>query len=128
MILIHYNGPKGQIVWKDNSRSYYCEVREVFYEINDPIKKKMIQHIFVQDFSNLKWGAYTNNWIKAEIANYVIDSNKNGAMGVTYVPFKDINSAENFKKKYGGKIMLFKDIDKNVVTSSNELLKKRMTF
>ncbi|HIH2763601.1 MAG TPA: nitrous oxide reductase accessory protein NosL [Candidatus Azoamicus sp.] len=40
MIIIYYNGPKAQIVWVDNSRSYYCEVREIFYEINDKIKKK----------------------------------------------------------------------------------------
>ncbi|HIH2762311.1 MAG TPA: nitrous oxide reductase accessory protein NosL, partial [Candidatus Azoamicus sp.] len=49
MILIDYNGPKAQIIWKDGNRSYYCEVREIFYEINDKIKKKQIKKIFVQD-------------------------------------------------------------------------------
>lgn len=128
MTLIEYNGPKAQIVWKDKKRSYYCEAREIFYEITDNIKNKQIKKIFVQDFSNLEWGSYINNWIEAEKAYYVIDSTKDGAMGVTYVPFSNLDCAKNFMKKYGGKILNYKSINNDILTSSNELLKKRMMF
>lgn len=128
MIILDYNGPKAQIIWKDKSRSYYCEVREIFYEINNKTKNKMINKIFVQDFSNLQWGSYIDKWIEAENAYYVIDSNKDGAMGVTYVPFSNIESAKNFIKEYEGLLLNFNQIDTNVLTLSNELLKKRMIF
>ncbi|HIH2763272.1 MAG TPA: nitrous oxide reductase accessory protein NosL [Candidatus Azoamicus sp.] len=128
MILIDYFGPKAQIIWKNKNRSYYCEVREIFYEINDKIKNKRIKKIFVQDFSNLEWGSYIDKWIEAEKAYYVIDSNKDGAMGVTYVPFSDIDSAKLFLKENGGSLLNFDQIDKNVLTSSNKLLKERMNF
>ncbi|HIH2762641.1 MAG TPA: nitrous oxide reductase accessory protein NosL [Candidatus Azoamicus sp. MARI] len=128
MILIDYNGPKAQIIWTDENRSYYCEVREIFYEVNDKIKSKRIKKIFVQDFSNLEWGSYTDKWIDAEQAVYVIDSNKDGAMGVTYVPFNNIDSAKNFMKENGGILLNFNQINTHVLTSSNEILKKRMIF
>ncbi len=128
MILIDYNGPKAQIVWTDKNRSYYCEVREIFYEINDTIKNKRIKKIFVQDFSNIKWGSYIDKWIEAEKAYYVVDSKKDGAMGVTYVPFSNIESAKSFMTEYGGKLLKFNQIDKHVLSLSNDILKRRMIF
>lgn len=128
MIIIDYKGPKAQIIWKDKTRSYYCEVREIFYEINDKIKKKMIKKIFVQDFSNLDWGSYTDKWIEAQEAYYVIDSNKDGAMGVTYVPFSKLEDAKKFKKENKGQILKYDQITETILAKSNELLKKRMIF
>lgn len=128
MILLDYNGPKAQIIWKDGTRSYYCEVREIFYEINDKIKKKQIKKIFVQNFSDLNWGSYIDKWMEAENAYYVIDSNKDGAMGVTYVPFNSSDHAKKFIQNNGGKLLTFNEIDKKVLETSNDLLKKRMIF
>lgn len=128
MIIIDYKGPKAQIIWKDKTRSYYCEVREIFYEINDKIKKKRIEKIFVQDFSNLEWGSYIDKWIEAEKAHYVIDSKKDGAMGVTYVPFSDITQAKKFKEENEGNILKFEEINEQVLNYSNEILKKRIMF
>lgn len=128
MILMDYNGPKAQIIWSDKTRSYYCEVREIFYEVNDKTKNKRIKKIFVQDFSNLEWGSYNDKWIDAKIAYYVIDSKKDGAMGVTYVPFLNIEAANKFTQENEGKILKFEQIDNNVLMLSNELLKKRLIF
>lgn len=125
MIIINYKGPKAQIVWKDNTVSFFCEVKEAFHEKVIEVKKKNIKKIFVQYFDNLEWGSYKNNWIDAENLYYVIDSSINGAMGVTYVPFIKINNAKNFQKKYGGKILHFKEITKNTLKKSNEILKKK---
>lgn len=128
MILVDYNGPKAQIIWTDKTRSYYCEVREIFYEINDKIKSKRIKKIFVQDFSNLEWGSYNDKWIEAKLAYYVIDSKKDGAMGVTYVPFSDLDAANKFIQKNEGQLLKFEQINNNILMSSNDLLKKRMIF
>lgn len=128
MTIINYYGPKAQILWKDGSRSFFCEVREGFYEILNPNKKKFILAFYVQDFSNLKWDSYTNQWTIAEKMFYVVNSNKYGAMGPSYVPFSDIESAKNFNKNYGGKILNFYEIDINIINESSNLMKNKSNF
>lgn len=123
MIIINYKGPKAQIIWKDNSVSFFCEVKEAFHEKVIKVKYKNIKKIFVQNFDNLEWGSYTNNWQNAENLYYVIDSSVNGAMGVTYVPFIKIENAKNFQKKNGGKILHFNEINEQTLKESNKILK-----
>lgn len=126
MIIVNYNGPKAQILWKNGSRSFYCEVREAFYESLDKIKKKQILAFYVQDFSDIEWGSYVDKWILASEAFYVIDSKKDGAMGLTYVPFSRYNSASEFFNLYGGEIIEFNAIDTNILSRSSKLLKNRI--
>lgn len=126
MIIIDYKGPKAQIIWKDKSRSYYCEVREAFYESTNITTQKNILYFFVQDFSNVEWESYTDRWMLAEKAYYIIDSKMDGAMGLTYVPFSDINSAQTFLNKYGGKLLHYTEINLNVLKNSGLLLKERI--
>ncbi len=128
MIIIDYKGPKAQILWKDNRRSFYCEVREAFYETTNEIKKRNIKAFYVQDFSNIEWDSYIDKWDNAEKMYYVIDSAMDGAMGLTYVPFSDIIAAKNFYEEYGGKLLHYKDINKDTINNSNMLLKDRIIF
>ncbi|HIH2762949.1 MAG TPA: nitrous oxide reductase accessory protein NosL [Candidatus Azoamicus sp.] len=125
MIIVHYNGPKAQILWKNGKRSFYCEVREAFYEYLDNVRGKQILSFYVQDFSNIEWGSYIDKWIVASDAFYVIDSKKDGAMGLTYVPFSNYDFASKFLNLYGGKIVKFSDINSDILSSSSKLLKNR---
>lgn len=126
MLLLDYNGPKAQIVWNDNTCSFFCEPREAFYEYFNPINRKRISNFFVQDFSCIPWGSYTDKWFNVEEAFFVINSDKNGAMGVSYVPFSNEFSATAFKKIYGGKLISFSKITPQILLKSNELLRKRL--
>jgi len=128
MIILNYNGPKAQILWKDGSRSFYCEAREAFYELLDKVQSKRILACYVQDFSNLKWGSYIDKWILANDAYYVVDSNKDGAMGLTYVPFSNLDSAKKFHDIHGGDLLKFNEINDKTLSKSAELLKSRMIF
>ncbi len=128
MILLNHDGPKAQIVWKDNSRTFYCEVKEAFYDCLHETKKRRVIAFFVQDFSGLEWGSYTDNWMTASNAYYVIDSSKNGAMGITYVPFSDKQSAKEFHKLHGGKIVTVDFIDLDALSASDAKLRSRQMF
>ena len=126
MIIIDYSGPKGQILWNDGSRTFYCEAREGFYELFDVLNSKKILAFFVQDFSNVNWGSYVDKWINSKDAIFVIDSSINGAMGVSYVPFSSIDAALNFKNIFGGNILNFSDINLDILIKTNELIKDRI--
>lgn len=128
MVIIDYKGPKAQILWKNGTRSFYCEAREAFYELTNNLKSRQIKEFFVQDFSGLDWGSYIDKWILAKNSYYVIDSRKDGAMGVTYVPFSDIIFADEFLRLNGGKLLKFEEINLGVLAISNDLLKNRIMF
>ncbi len=126
MILVDYIGPKAQLVWKDGKRTFYCEAREAFNEWLDPIQNKRIAGFFVQDFSDISWGSYTDKWISADQAIFVIDSKKEGAMGLSYVPFSQQENAIKFHKENGGEILKTAAINQEVLMASNSKLKKRL--
>lgn len=126
MFIFDYDGPKAQIVWSDSKVSFYCEPREAFYEFFNQNTKKRIKYFFVQDFSDVPWGSYYSRWILAKSAFFVIDSTKNGAMGISYVPFKNYNSAVAFHSLYGGTILHFSEIFLKHLIKSNELLKQHL--
>ena len=126
MFLFDYDGPKAQIVWSNGDVSFFCEPREAFYELFNPINKKRIKCFFVQNFSNVPWGSYVDKWVLAKNTFFVIDSDKNGTMGVTYVPFVDYNSAVAFQLIYGGEILHYNEISFKQIIKSNELLKQRI--
>ena len=128
MIIVNYQGPKAQIIWKDGKRSYYCEVREAFYESTNKITNKNIRAFFVQDFANLTWGSYIDKWVLANNMFYVIDSSKDGAMGLTYVPFSNVASANEFLMEFGGKLVSYGDINSDVLSYSMETLKNRIVL
>lgn len=126
MFLLDYDGPKAQIIWDNGDVSFFCEPREAFYEFFNNINKKKIKFFFVQDFSKLSWGSYIDNWILAEKSFFVIDSDKNGSMGITYVPFSEYASALSFQAIYGGEVIFFSQISLKSLIKSNELLKNRL--
>ncbi len=127
MFLFDFDGPKAQIIWTDNDVvSFFCEPREAFYELFNTVNKKRIKFFFVQNFSNVPWGAYVGRWILAKNAFFVIDSDKNGAMGVSYVPFESYQDAVAFQLVYGGEVLNYNEISLKHVIKSNDLLKQRM--
>ena len=128
MILIDYNGPKAQVIWKDNTRSFYCETREVFSQLMNTNNSQRIKAVFVQDFSNLEWGSYTDKWINIEDAFFVINSKKYGAMGISYVPFKSFSAAKLFHKENGGQILQYKQINNKTLYISEQKNKRIIEF
>lgn len=127
MILLDHAGPKAQIVWKDGKRSFFCEAREAFPNWLDPIRRKRISGFFVQDFSGQKWVAHKGNWIPAASAIFVIDSRKQGAMGVSYVSFSTQSAAQAFRRKNAGKIVRLSGITDKVFAASGKLQRQRMS-
>ena len=97
MILRDYDGPKAQILWRDGRRTFYCEAREAFAEWSDRIRRKRILEFYVQDFADRPWGHYPGHWIRAGEAVFVIESEMRGAMGSSFVSFRDPEHAAAFR-------------------------------
>lgn len=122
MIVLDYPGPHTQIVWKNKKHTYYCDLHEVMPQLFNSIEAARVATVYVQNFDNLKWGSYKNHWMKAKDAIFVVNSHKQSSMGVSYVPFKKIQNAELFQKKYGGKILPYRQITPTILQESEKLM------
>ena len=125
MIILNYAGPHAQIAWKDGKHTFYCNILEAFPIILDTAQRQRMGEIFVQDFGGIKWASYSDKWIKAKNAYYVIDSHRLSVMGITYVPFKNKNQAIKFQKQFGGQVVSFNQITNNTISYSYSLMQKK---
>ena len=120
MIIANYAGPHVQIVWKDGKHSFYCDLFEIMPDIMNKAERERIGAIYVQKGFPKK--GTLNGWINATKAIYVVDSKKLGSMGVSYVPFEDINKAKKFKNIYGGQILHYSQINQKVLDKTRKLM------
>jgi thiamine biosynthesis lipoprotein len=120
MILRDYDGPKAQILWKDGRRTFYCEAREAFAEWTNRIEHKRIREFYVQDLADRPWGHYPGHWTRARDAVFVIESELLGAMGSSFVSFRDPAHAAAFSGKHGGRALRLEAITTEVFEASQQ--------
>ncbi len=115
MVLVDYPGPKGQIVYQDGEREFYCDTVELLSIYLRPEQKKGIRAIFTQDMGKTDWKEPHDHWIDATKAYYVQGSELHGSMGPTFATFANKEDAESFIKQHGGKLLRFEEITIDMV-------------
>lgn len=110
MVLKDYPGPKAQIHYKEGTPEFFCDLMELFATVLAPEQKRPVAGLFVQDMGKTAWERPEGNWIDAKTAIYVAGSKKPGSMGATFGSFSNMQDAEAFMQKEGGKIVRFEQI------------------
>ena len=113
MLLAEHSGPKGQILLKSGSDPvWFTSVRDTFTFLALPEEPKDVAAVYVSDMGKApSWEKPGDtNWILADRAVYVIDSDQEGGMGgAEAVPFGDEAAAKSFVAQHGGKIIGLED-------------------
>jgi len=115
MIVIDHPGPKAQVFEKGRDAAiWFTSVRDALaYDIL-PGEAQHVLAIYVHDMGRAdSWDKPQDNgiWIRAKDAFYVIDSKKRGGMGAKEtIPFGDRARAGEFVAKFGGRIVIYKEI------------------
>jgi copper chaperone NosL len=111
MLLTEHAGPKGQILLVSGGNPvWFTSVRDTFTFLSLPEEPKDIAAIYVSDMAKAPtWEKPgDNNWILADQAHYVIESDQVGGMGgAEAVPFGDEAAAKSFVAEHGGRIVAF---------------------
>ena len=111
MLLSEHAGPKGQILLKSGDQPvWFTSVRDTFTFLALPEEPKDIAAIYVSDMGKApSWEKPgDSNWIPAEKAVYVVESDRVGGMGgAEAVPFGDEASAKAFIEQHGGHVVPF---------------------
>ena len=114
MNVAEHGGPKGQIHLQGYPAPiFFAQVRDLVAYVKSPERDADIIAIYVSDMSVApSWqNPGTTNWISAEDATFVVESNVAGGMGAPeIVPFGDAAGAETFILKYGGNAVTLNDI------------------
>lgn len=113
MLLAEHEGPKGQILLESSDRPvWFTSVRDTFTFLVLPEEPKDVAAVYVSDMGKAtSWDQPgNNNWILADNAFYVIESDRVGGMGgAEAVPFGDKAAAQDFVGQHGGRVVPFED-------------------
>ena len=115
MLLVDYPGPKGQILYNNGEREFYCDTVELLSIYLRPEQQRRIRAIFTQDMGKADWKEPRDHWIDAKKAYYVQGSELHGSMGPTFATFANKEDAESFIKEHGGKLLRFEQITIDMV-------------
>jgi len=110
MLLAYHEGPKAQLLRKNGERAFFCDCKEIFDELLDPVRRRQVAGIWFQALDEAEWEAHADGWVRAEALFFVAGSTKMGAMGPTLAPFSVRKNAEGFVREHGGEIYRFAEI------------------
>jgi copper chaperone NosL len=118
MYINRFPGPKGQVFERGGiPAKRFCSTRDMFAYALQPEHKHRIEHIYVHDVATAAWDSQENaTYIDAKTALFVTGHKLNGAMGPALASFSKRADAESFIKDNGGKILLFDEIDIEVIS------------
>lgn len=115
MLVAVHEGPKAQILRANGERAYYCDTKEVFAELLDPVRRRAVVGIWFQALDDASWAAHADGWSPAHGLHFVVGSRRMGAMGPTLVPYRDRARAVAFAEEHGGEVVGFAAIDAAVL-------------
>jgi copper chaperone NosL len=121
MLLAEHPGPKGQILLKSkDSPVWFSSVRDTLTFLALPEEPKDVAAIYVSDMAKAPtWEDAGNNWVLAEKAFFVVDSDRQGGMGgAEAVPFSTEAAAQAFIHDHRGRVVGFDEAKALVARSS----------
>ncbi len=123
MLLGEYPGPKAQIhVAGRREPMFFCDTTELFNTVLAGEQALKIESIYVQDMGRAEWEKPQGHWIDARQGFYVLGSKRHGSMGPTIASFAMEADAQRHAKDYGGKVLPFAAITKDMVDLSGGVL------
>lgn len=123
MLLADYPGPKAQIHYAGQEKpSFFCDTVELFSTLLAGEQVRAVKAVYVQDMGQADWEQPSGHWIDAKTAVYVLGSKRHGSMGPTIASFAQEADAAKFAVEYGGKVLRFADIKRDMVDLSGGAL------
>ena len=114
MIVADYGGPKSQFINKQGERSFFCDTKEIFELILNPIQGRKIEQAWFQTFETSTTDDATLTWQKPDSLFFVGGSDFKGVMGPTFAVFKTEGVAREFAQNRGGKVYRFHEINTEI--------------
>ena len=115
MLLAVHHGPKSQLLRADGSRAFYCDTKEIFTELLDPVRRRRVAGAWFQTLDNHAWEAHGDGWAAPDSLLFVAGSGRMGPMGPTLAPFTSETGAQRFVDDHGGRIVRYRDINPSLI-------------
>lgn len=119
MYVADHPGPKAQVHLKGQAAPlWFSQVSDAVAYVHDPERDAAITGIFVSDMARAESWAIpgSENWLSADAASLVIESDRPGGMGVPEaIPFADRAAALAFVAKHGGRVVGWDEVPESYV-------------
>ncbi|WP_169566468.1 nitrous oxide reductase accessory protein NosL [Sneathiella limimaris] len=115
MLLAEHSGPKAQVFEKHRSKpQWFSSVKDAITYLTLPGEAQDAVVTYVHDMGKAESWEKPQNvgiWIDIQEAFFVVGSRKPGGMGMPeFVPFSELEPAENFADQYGGRVVRLGEI------------------
>ena len=125
MGILEHEGPKAQIhVEYSDEPIWFSQVRDAIAFLRSPEETAGVQAVYVNDMGSAEsWDKPgVDNWIDATVAQFVINSDRRGGMGVPEaIPFGSVGSADAFIRDNGGRRVSLSEIPSDYVLSAVQI-------
>lgn len=119
MFVADHPGPKAQIHLKGQAAPlWFSQVSDAVAYLHDPERDAEIAGVFLSDMEHAESWAMpgVGNWIAADAASLVIDSDRPGGMGVPEaIPFGSRDAALAFVRDHGGRVVGWGEVPESYV-------------
>jgi len=123
MLLADYPGPKAQVHYAGQDKpAFFCDTVELFHTLLAAEQVRPIRAAYVQDMGQADWSEPRGHWTDAKTATYVVGSKRHGSMGPTIASFAQEADATRFAAEYGGKVLRYAGITRDMVDLSGGAL------
>ncbi len=125
MGIIEHEGPKAQIhVSHSDQPIWFSQVRDAIAFLRSPEETAGVKAVYVNDMGKAEsWSnPGADNWIDANLAQFVIESDLRGGMGVPEaIPFGTVEDADAFIRDNGGTRVALSEIPSDYVLSAVQI-------
>jgi len=120
MIVEDHTGPKSQVILQRSGRPlWFTSARDGIAFMRLPEETRPVSAFYVTAVDLGDWDhpeTGSGNWVEAELAWFVIESQRLGSMGAPEaIPFAGKQAALEFAKEFGGQVVSLADISDSYI-------------
>lgn len=117
MSIHDHPGPKGQLYLVSHKQpAKFCSTVDLFIYSLQPEHENRITHSYVHDMAGNDWRQPDDAaFMPAKEAWYVVGHDQTGAMGPTLASFRDMDAAQDFIDRHGGRALPYSEVTLDVL-------------
>jgi nitrous oxide reductase accessory protein NosL len=106
MLVREMSAPRGQVVHRDGSRSFFCSLGDMLIHLNAPSPHGRVEAIFVEvmnpDEDPMQSHTDDHPWVPADEVVFVVGIDRPGIMGAPVLAYASQSDAEHASRGHSG--------------------------
>ncbi len=125
MVVREQPAPRGQLVYHDGTRLFFCSVGDLVQYMQSPSPHGSVERMFVEvldpkaDPRNP--GTVLRPWVEADSAAFVLEVKREHVMGEPVLVYASRSAAEDVAKRYGGRVVAWHVVQQQLAAGAGTM-------